>query len=219
MFKIRCNPMHPLYGALPVPYVPVLAALGALVAHRYTYAPPRCRTSQYYGTFIPFWMSLWNDLADLAFDAVGLAGFKRRANAFLLVWATHSHFVLYWFPFLFLGWYCGAEVFGLRGRKSLFPSIALPTIFSTTTNNNNAEKTQLSRIGETFKWLIILVDVKFSAINHLPKLVWNITVIVKKCHKLFYIGCSESNNLNCGDVYLSTCMCRLQSLKRSLSDL
>ena len=23
LYKIRCNPMHPLYGALPVPYVPV----------------------------------------------------------------------------------------------------------------------------------------------------------------------------------------------------
>ena len=24
MYKIRCSPLHPLYGALPVPYVPVL---------------------------------------------------------------------------------------------------------------------------------------------------------------------------------------------------
>ena len=23
LYKIRCNPMDPLYGALPVPYVPV----------------------------------------------------------------------------------------------------------------------------------------------------------------------------------------------------
>ena len=23
LHKIRCNPMHPLYGALPVPYVPM----------------------------------------------------------------------------------------------------------------------------------------------------------------------------------------------------
>ena len=45
LYKIRCNPVHPLNGALPLPYVPVRVTRGALVAHRYTYAPPRCRTS------------------------------------------------------------------------------------------------------------------------------------------------------------------------------
>ena len=82
--KIRCNPVHPLNGDLPGPYVPVRVTRGALVAHRYTYAPPRCRTSQYGRTFIPFSVSLWNDLANPVFDGVGLAGFKSRANASLL---------------------------------------------------------------------------------------------------------------------------------------
>ena len=64
LYKIRCYPMHPLSGALPVPYVPMLVTSGALarpsvvkqqkalalVAHRYTYAPPRCRTSQSHRT-------------------------------------------------------------------------------------------------------------------------------------------------------------------------
>ena len=36
--KIRCNPVHPLNGALPGPCVPVRVTL-ALVTHRYTYAP------------------------------------------------------------------------------------------------------------------------------------------------------------------------------------
>ena len=53
LYKIRCDPVHPLNGALPGPYVPVRVIRGALVAHRYTYAPPRCRTSQYNRTFIP----------------------------------------------------------------------------------------------------------------------------------------------------------------------
>ena len=57
---------------------------GALVAHRYAYAPPRCRTSQFNRTFIPLLVSLWNDLADPLLDDVGLAGFKSRANVFLL---------------------------------------------------------------------------------------------------------------------------------------
>ena len=84
LYKIRCNPVHPLYGALPGPYVPARATHGALVAHWYTYAPPRCRTLQYSRTFIPFSVSLWNDLASSVFDGVGLAGFKSRANASLL---------------------------------------------------------------------------------------------------------------------------------------
>ena len=75
--------MHPVYGAFPVPYVPVRVTRGAMIAHRYTYAPPRCRTSQYRWTFITLSVSLWNDLSDPVFDGVGLAGFKCRANAFL----------------------------------------------------------------------------------------------------------------------------------------
>ena len=84
LYKIRCNPGHPLNGALPRPYVAVQFTRGALVAHRYTYGPPRCRTSQYSRTFIPFSVSLWNDLANPVFDSVGSADFKSRANAFLL---------------------------------------------------------------------------------------------------------------------------------------
>ena len=76
--------VHPLNGALPGPYVPVGVTRGALVAHRYTFAPRRCRTSQYSRTFIPFSVSLWNDLANSVFDGLGLAGFKSRANASLL---------------------------------------------------------------------------------------------------------------------------------------
>ena len=75
--------MHHLYGALLVPDLPVRVTRGALDAHRYTYAPPSCRTYQYRGTFISLAASLWDDLADPVFDAVRLAGFKSRANDFL----------------------------------------------------------------------------------------------------------------------------------------
>ena len=44
LYKIRCNPMHLLNDALPVPYVPVGVTRGDMVAHRYTNAPLRCRT-------------------------------------------------------------------------------------------------------------------------------------------------------------------------------
>ena len=36
LYKIRCNPMHPLCGALPVPYMPVRVTRGAVIAHRFT---------------------------------------------------------------------------------------------------------------------------------------------------------------------------------------
>ena len=58
LYKIRCKTLHPLYGALPVLDVPVRVTCGAVIAHRYTNAPPCCRTSQYHGTFIPLWVSL-----------------------------------------------------------------------------------------------------------------------------------------------------------------
>ena len=81
VYKIRCNPMYPLYGALPVP---VQVTCSAVIAHQYTYAPPCCRTSQYRQIFIPWSVSLWSDLSDPMFNGVGLVGFKSRANAFLL---------------------------------------------------------------------------------------------------------------------------------------
>ena len=74
LYKIRCNPMPPLCGALPVPYVPARVTRGALIAHRYAYASPPCRTSQYCGTFIALSVSLWNDLVDPVFDGVEFAG-------------------------------------------------------------------------------------------------------------------------------------------------
>ena len=83
LYKIRYNLMHPLYGALTVPYVPVLDIRSALTAHRYTYEIPSCRTSHYRRTFILLSVSLCNDLADPVFDGVGLSGFKSRVNAFL----------------------------------------------------------------------------------------------------------------------------------------
>ena len=85
LYRIRCNLMHPLNDMLPGPFMPVWVLRGALLAHRYTYEPPRCRTSQYRRTFVRLSVFLWNYLADPVFDSVGLAGFKSRANVFLLV--------------------------------------------------------------------------------------------------------------------------------------
>ena len=64
LYKIRCNSMHPINGALPVPYVLVRVTCGALFAYWYTYAAPRCRTPQCHKIYIPFSVFLWNDLCD-----------------------------------------------------------------------------------------------------------------------------------------------------------
>ena len=82
IYMILCNPMHPLYCALPRQYAPLFTTRGALVAHRYTYAPPipaepRPVPQDFY---YPVTISV-NDLGDLVIDGVGLAGFNSRANA------------------------------------------------------------------------------------------------------------------------------------------
>ena len=86
LFKTKSNPMHPLKlsGALPLPYVPAHVTRGGLVAHRHSFAPLRCRTSQYRRTFVPLSVFLCNDLSDPVFDDVGLAGLMSRTNAILL---------------------------------------------------------------------------------------------------------------------------------------
>ena len=71
--------MYP-YGSIPVPFVPRRDTRGALAAHRYTYAPPRCITA---GLFVCC-QYLWIDPGDPVFDSVGLVGFKSSTKASLL---------------------------------------------------------------------------------------------------------------------------------------
>ena len=141
LYKIRCNPMHPLNDALPGPYVPVRVTCGALVAHRYTYAPSRCRTSQYRRTFFPLTVSIWNDLADPVFDGVALAGFTYRANCFFIgLSCSIPDTAFYYFSLsllLSIDWYSGAGVYGLIGCISLSLNLAMPTSFNNNNNNNN----------------------------------------------------------------------------------
>ena len=100
LYKIRCNPVHPLDGALPGPNMPERFTRGALVAHRYTYAAPRCRILQYSRTFIPFSVSLCNDFANhvsMVWD-----WWVSRAGPMLLYWPKllYPYFsLLLFFPF------------------------------------------------------------------------------------------------------------------------
>ena len=97
----------------------------ALVAHRHSFAPPRCRTSQYHRTFVPLSVSFWNDLSKPVFDTVGLAGFKGRANAVLLSGSALyflSPTILSVYFYFFLPW-CGVEIFGLIECSHSFPTL------------------------------------------------------------------------------------------------
>ena len=64
LYKIRCTPLHPLYGALPVPYVPVWFTRGAVIdigtLMRLLAADPRSIAR----LLFQFLISLWNDLSD-----------------------------------------------------------------------------------------------------------------------------------------------------------
>ena len=133
LFKIRSNPKHPISGALPFPYVPARVTRSALFAHRHSFAPPRCRTSQYRRSFVPLSVSLWNDLTDPVFDGVGLVGFKSRANAFLLSSSPLSFLSPTVLSFSSsMGRLCGVGVFGLIECPH-----SLPALNSGLQNNDN----------------------------------------------------------------------------------
>ena len=110
LYRIRCDPIHPLYGALPVPYVPVrfhavlwlhIGILMGLLA-----AQPRSIEGHLFtcecqcGTILPTLYSMvWDWRVSRAWPI-------RFYWPFLVI-----------FPFLFylsIGWYCGA---GLESCK------------------------------------------------------------------------------------------------------
>ena len=103
LFKIKSNPLDPLSGALPLPYVPARVTRGPFVAHRHSFALPRCRTSQYRRTFVPLSVSLWNDLSDPVIDGVGL---QEQSQCFIFGMICSFFFDSYYFIFFFLPWVC-----------------------------------------------------------------------------------------------------------------
>ena len=58
--------MHPLYGALPVLYVPLRVTGGASLPHWYTYQRPRSRTSpqNYYSSLCKISLSARNNFTN-----------------------------------------------------------------------------------------------------------------------------------------------------------
>ena len=138
LYKIRCNQVHPLNGDLPEPYVPVRVARGALVAHRYTYARPRCRTAGLLfssrcpaGTILLTAYSMvwdWRDKEHSQCFFIGLS-----CSIPNMVFYSFSLSLLSVYRLVLWDW-----VFGLIGCISLSLSLALPTLF----NNNNNKSVQ-----------------------------------------------------------------------------
>ena len=110
--RLWCNPMHPLNEALPGPYVPVLVTRGALVAHRHTNAPPRCRTSQSAGVLFASQCPSGMILPTPFVRWCGTGGFQEQGQCFFIgLSCSILTIVFYYFSLsllLSIVWYCGA---------------------------------------------------------------------------------------------------------------
>ena len=95
--KFRCNPMHLLCGALPVPYVPVRFTRGSSIAHRYLCASPLQNLAGR-RTFIPLSVSLersgWPRIR-----WCGIGGFQEQVQCLFVGLVALSFFVFNYFPF------------------------------------------------------------------------------------------------------------------------
>ena len=168
LYKIRCNPVHPLNGALPGPYVPARVTRGALVAHRHTYAPPRCVPFSTAGLLFLYRCPSGTILLS-PYKRFGTDGFQEHGQSFFIALSCSIPTIVFCsFAFLFflsIGWCCGTVVFGLIGCISLSLSLALPTVF----NNNNNNKTN----GKI--WVFIIVYFMLTFIFREQKIIINIT--------------------------------------------
>ena len=139
LYKIRCNPMHPLYGALPVPYVPVRVTRGVVIAHRCTYVPPRCRTSQYGRTFILFPSQYLCGMILVTPYSMVWYWLVSRAGPMPFYWPSCSlHFCLLLFSLSLLSFY-GLVLWGSGLRTdSLIRNKAIALLTFLNNNNNHS---------------------------------------------------------------------------------
>ena len=120
---------------LPLPYVPACVTRGALVAHRHSFAPPRCRISQYRRTFVPprclfgtilvtLFLMVWDWRAS-------------RAEPMFSCWHELLFFISYYYLFLrSVGWLCGVGVFGLIECSHSLPALHSGLQYNNNHNNN-----------------------------------------------------------------------------------
>ena len=134
LYKIRCNPVHPLNGALPGPYVTVCAS-GRTSVHLCTASLQNLAVQQDFYFLLGVLLER-SCLPRYRWCRTG--EFQEQGQYFFIALnCSIPTIVFYSFSFsllLSISWYCGAEVFGLIGFTSLSLSLALPTFFN---NNNN----------------------------------------------------------------------------------
>ena len=170
LYMIMCNPMHPLYGALPVSYVTVQITRGPVIDHRCTYAPPRGRTSQHRRTFISrqylcgmILMSPYSMVWDWRVSRGGPMPFYWLSCSLPILLLLFSVSLLKFY--VLVSW---AGVFGLIGCWSLSHSFALPT-FLNNYNNNQSSQEQLLVVSVSTHQLFTTWPIgKIKSITPLP---------------------------------------------------
>ena len=159
LYKIRCNPMHPLNGALNGPYVAKCTKRTHLCVSGTSFLTSFCEGHRFvcemHTKRNAHICTLMHRLAAEPRSTAGLLLSSRcpsgtilltpysmvwdwrvlRAEAMLFIYLSCSVPTTSStrFPFLFflsIGWYCGAGVFGLIGCISLSLNLALPTFFN-----------------------------------------------------------------------------------------
>ena len=121
---------HPLYGAQHGSYVLVRVTRGVLVAHRYTFEPALCGTSQYHRTFIPLSVSVERSCWP-CIRRFGTGGFQEQGQYFFIGLSCSIHFGFVCFRFLFflsIGWYRDAGIFILIGSNLSLPALHWPPL-------------------------------------------------------------------------------------------
>ena len=137
-------------GALTLPYVPERVPHGALVAHRHSFAPPRCRTSHYRRTFVSLSVFFGTILVTLCFMVWGW--WASRAEPMLSCCRDLLFLFCLLLFYLFLpamGWLCGVGVFGLIECSHSLPALHSGLQFNNN-NNNMLSHTELSHLPSQF---------------------------------------------------------------------
>ena len=84
LFKICCNPKHPLYSDLHGLFRPAWITIGALGFNNLAFSVVRFNTIQFSSSFILAVTILWNDLPNHVVESVQRQNFKCSAKTFLL---------------------------------------------------------------------------------------------------------------------------------------
>ena len=144
LYKIRCKPIHPLNGAPPGLYVPVrVYTRCASCTSVYICAASLKNLAVSQDWFFPLSVPQERSCRTRSWWC-GTSGFKEQGQCFFIDLSCSILSSLLWsstiFPFLFfwyIGWNCGAGVFGLISCISFSLSLALPTSFNNNYKNNN----------------------------------------------------------------------------------